>query len=436
MKKCIFIISLILVSWCIQAQNTVYVSTIVTDDTGDGSSWETAKKYISTAIATLNGNPGTIFVMAGEYVIAEELQIPAGVTILGGYSQNSIGTDTSMRNFPGVNSHWQDNTYCSIIEGDGTFRIATVNGTLDGCIVSNGYSSTMGGGLLIDGGIARYCVIMGCDAIAEEDATAEGGGAYIRNNGTLLNCVVTECRGDNGSAVSGEDGSLINNTITRNWPSQCGTVKDFEGNIYHTVRLGEQCWMRENLRTEHYADGTVIPTSSTTSDYDPYVYKNSSWSYEYGYLYNWPAVMNGAEQSDSNPSGVQGICPNGWHVPSATEWQQMMDFVTSIPHYRCGDGTYNIAKALSSRTGWNNTYSNCTPGMAQMSNNATRFTALPTGYYYGSWTSKGYYAYFWSSSSSGSSPRRFSCEYGSIGVWLSDNSRYYGYAVRCVKDEE
>ncbi|MBQ4231137.1 MAG: hypothetical protein II671_06260, partial [Salinivirgaceae bacterium] len=133
--------------------------------------------------------------------------------------------------------------------------------------------------------------------MADDNTTAEGGGAYIRNNGTLINCVVTECRGDNGSAVSGEDGSLINNTITRNWPTQCGTVTDYDGNVYHTVRLGEQCWMRENLRTTHYADGTAIATSSSSSTTVPYYYQNTSLNVvQYGLFYNWAAVMNGAEQ--------------------------------------------------------------------------------------------------------------------------------------------
>ena len=128
----------------VQAQTTIYVSSVVEDDSRDGSSWENAKKYIASAITALNGNPGTVFVMAGEYNTTAELQIPTGVTVMGGFSQNSIGTDTAMHNLPGVNLHWQDDSYCTIIKGNGTFRIATVNGTLEGCVVRNGFSTTMG----------------------------------------------------------------------------------------------------------------------------------------------------------------------------------------------------------------------------------------------------------------------------------------------------
>ena len=437
MRKYLFLSLLLVVVIGVHAQNAKYVSSLVANDSGDGSSWATAKKYISSAINALGSGGGTVFVMAGEYDITEELQIPAGVSILGGYSQISQGSDTSMRNLPGVNSNWQDNTYCTIIKGDATFRIATVSGLLDGCVIRNGYSTTMGGGVLIDGGIVRYCVLMGCDAIAEDDASAEGGGAYIRNNGTLINCVVTECRGDNGSAVSGEDGSLINNTITRNWPSQCGTVKDYEGNVYHTVRLGNQCWMRENLRTTHYADGTQIITSSGTSTTTPYYYQyNSATLTEYGLYYNWPAVMNGAGSSDANPSGVQGICPNGWHVPSVAEWEEMIDFVSSMPNYRCGTGANTIAKALASRTGWSNSYSsNCTPGTNPAANNATRFTAVPAGYTSGS--SRGYDAYFTTATTyNNNSNRIFYIDYGRDYVTMDYWGKGNAFSVRCVKDEE
>lgn len=440
MRRYLLLVLGVLLCAAVQAQTTVYVSSVVENDSGDGSSWGNAKKYIASALTLLNGNPGTIFVMAGEYNISAELQIPTGVTVLGGYSQNSIGTDTAMRNLPGVNSHWHDNSYCTIIKGDGTHRIATVNGTLDGCVVRDGFSSTKGGGVMIDGGTVRYCVVMGCDAIDEVDATAEGGGAYIRNNGTLINCVVTECRGDNGSAVSGLDGSIINNTITRNWPSQCGTVKDYEGNVYHTVRIGNQCWMRENLRTTHYADGTALVTISGTSSSVPYYYQNTSLDLvQYGLLYNWPAVMNGAEQTNANPSGVQGICPNGWHVPSMAEWEEMCTFVATMPSYCCNGNAGSTAKALASRVGWCGNSSYCTPGNNQSLNNASRFNAMPAGYKdYGSYYSSSCSRAFFSSTTEYNSYSEYYgyIDYYGSGPGSNSMDKGYGMSVRCILDEE
>ena len=85
-------------------------------------------------------------------------------------------------------------------------------------------------------------------------------------------------------------------------------VTDADGNQYNTVVLGNQVWMAENLRTTHYADGTTIPEGEYgyghTSDTDPYWYAPADGYNvsQHGYLYNWPAVMHGAESSTANPS--------------------------------------------------------------------------------------------------------------------------------------
>ena len=165
------------------------------------------------------------------------------------------------------------------------------------------------------------------------------------------------------------------------------SVTDVDGNVYNTVQIGSQCWMKENLRTTRYADETEIPVGSTTSYTEPYRYApnyDDSIVPFYGYLYNWAAVMHGAASSDDNPSGVQGICPDGWHVPSDAEWTQLTDYVSRQSENVCIDtigGSY-IAKALASNTGWNNySYSTCAVGYNRSSNNATGFGALPAGYY-------------------------------------------------------
>ena len=97
-------------------------------------------------------------------------------------------------------------------------------------------------------------------------------------------------------------------------------ITDFDNNIYNTVQIGNQCWMRENLRTTHYANGdTILEGGELLSESQPYRYtphNDVNTISTYGYRYNWNAVMHGANSSETNPSGVQGICPDGWHVPS------------------------------------------------------------------------------------------------------------------------
>ena len=432
----------------LHAQN-VYVASSAADDNGAGTSWETAKKTIAAGLAQAGAN-GTVFVKAGAYSTDAELIIPQGKTVLGGYNPASTGTDTSQRRLPGANLHWADTNWCTIITGAGGFRIATVNGTLDGCVVRNGYTSTYGGGVLIDGAnaVVRYCILKECDAYNEDtDGTpAEGGGAYVRIGGTLLNSVVTECRGDKGAGVAGGNGSLISNTITRNRPTDCGVVADYDGNLYHTVVIGEQCWMRENLRTTRYADGTLIPEGTTCSSTDPYRYRGYVSESEHqadpsifarcGYLYNWAAVMHGAASSSANPSGVQGICPTGWHVPSRSEWDQLIDYVRSVPRYWCNGNSNSYGKALAAKTLWSSHSNACNVGWQPSDNNASLFGIYAVGYfntsnYYSDWKSQ---AVFWTSTQSGGSAyyRYMYYHYSSMNSSTIDQRN--GFSVRCVKD--
>ena len=87
------------------------------------------------------------------------------------------------------------------------------------------------------------------------------------------------------------------------------------------------------------------------------------------------------EVTETNPSGVQGICPDGWHVPSIAEWQQLSDYVSSVYAYRCDERESYIAKALASATDWGitNTTFDCAIGNNTEANNATGFSALPAG---------------------------------------------------------
>ncbi len=179
------------------------------------------------------------------------------------------------------------------------------------------------------------------------------------------------------------------------------TVSDIDGNVYNTVKIGQQCWMKENLRVTHYPDGrdiflnhrcvdmgayqscgSLIPCTGDTAYRYP-VFSTYSAVEQHGYLYNWPAAVNGSSGSNSNPSGVQGICPNGWHIPSYAEWEQLFSYVKGRSEYVCGDSSANIAKALASQEEWSTsgifTDDSCFIGLYKDQNNATGFSALPSG---------------------------------------------------------
>ena len=226
--------------------------------------------------------------------------------------------------------------------------------------------------------------------------------------------------------------------LTTDEPSQ--PVTDIDGNVYKTVKLGNQVWMAQNLRTTRYADGRKIPLGTTESFDDAYRYypnNNRANVSKYGYLYNWAAVMNGSASSEANPSGVQGICPNGWHVPSDAEWAELTNYVKSQSQsqYVCGDYTGNIAKALASETGWNSSTYNCDVGNNPSANNATGFSARPAGGYFGDYSGFGYCAYFWSATQSDS----YDAYDRSLYYYYAYVNRYNynkssGYSVRCVRN--
>ena len=238
--------------------------------------------------------------------------------------------------------------------------------------------------------------------------------------------------------VTTNAGTVYGNTVTfttQSDTSACGTatITDRDGNSYPTVKIGNQCWMKENLRTKHYADGTGILSGSTYSGTVAYYYTPANG---YGLLYNWPAVMHGASTSSTNPSGVRGICPIGWHVPSDTEWDEMKETVRSNSAYRCNGDENNIAKALASQTGWNSSTNDCAVGNEPTANNATGFGALPAGGYYNNvYLYSGDIAHFWSATE-GASGKAW-CRYLDYDYATLDRSsvnKGYRYSVRCLRD--
>ena len=215
-------------------------------------------------------------------------------------------------------------------------------------------------------------------------------------------------------------------------------VTDVDGNSYDALKIGDQVWMKENLRTTRYANGTTIPlgtSNSTTTAYRYYPDNNSSNVSTYGYLYNWPAVMHGASSSGSNPSGVQGICPDGWHVPSDAEWTQLTDYVGSQSQCRCDGSSSCIAKALASTTGWYSYTEICAVGNNPSTNNATHFSALPAGNYYGSYTDFGCNADFWCATENSSTDAYYRyLKYYNAGVGRYCNRKNDAFSVRCLRD--
>ena len=226
-------------------------------------------------------------------------------------------------------------------------------------------------------------------------------------NGTWSITIVDSWYGDNGYitewefAINGVTNvTPVSPEITIACPG-VATVTDYDGNEYNTILIGNQCWMRENLRATHYASGDAISLSNETDPTTAHYYlpEVSDSTGIFGYLYNWKAVMGQNGSSTSNPSGVQGICPPGWHVPSEAEWIQLTNYMSSLEGYVCEDNPSNIAKALAADSLWNVSSNVCAVGNELSQNNTSGFSALPVGLAYGISIQYGTDANFWTSTS-------------------------------------
>ena len=218
-------------------------------------------------------------------------------------------------------------------------------------------------------------------------------------------------------------------------PTTCpgvASVTDYEGHIYNTVQIGEQCWTRENLYTTHYLNGTSIASSNLqVPNHDDALIPT------FGYLYTWSAVMNGATSSETNPSNVQGICPNGWHVPSYAELTQLVNYVNGVSCY-----TPCVNKALVSQEDWNiaDTQS-CVASVNPELNNKTGFSLKPAGHTYGAYNENfGVKAFLWSCTQSrieGQLPYVYDMVVDNGGAEISltrDIASSQYLSVRCVLD--
>jgi len=197
-----------------------------------------------------------------------------------------------------------------------------------------------------------------------------------------------------------------------------GTVIDIDGNVYRTIKIGNQWWMAENLKVTHYCNGDAIPNvtdNSTWSNLTTGAYCNYDNDVNnvttYGRLYNWHAV-----------NGSRNIAPTGWHVPTDAEWQTLVDYL----------GGESVAGGKMKEIGtkhWDGENIGAT--------NESGFSALPGGARQGGGTFgvMGNHTDFWTSTESSISD----AWYRTLGRYYSGvsrmtNSKQNGCSVRCMRD--
>lgn len=250
----------------------------------------------------------------------------------------------------------------------------------------------------------------------------------------ILALIISSCSDDNNSSPNNSNnnnGGGGNNSGCSGGPS---TVTDIDGNTYNVVTIGNQCWMKENLKVSKYRNGNPIPTNlsntqwQTTTSGAYAIYGNVPANDSlYGKLYNWYAV------ADPN-----GLCPTGWHVPTDSEWNILVKNLdpqadTSLNSSVQSPITGGLMKAtgdLQAGTGlWED------PNMG--ATNSSGFTGLPgsSRYFDGSFAFVGQWGYWWSSTQYSATFSRYrGLNFNAAFVNRSYDTKTNGFSVRCVRD--
>lgn len=209
-----------------------------------------------------------------------------------------------------------------------------------------------------------------------------------------------------------------------------GTVTDADGNIYQSVRIGNQVWTTENLRTTKYNDNSPIPCITDNNEWSRCTtgaycsYKNNASNVAiYGLLYNWYSVASGK------------LAPEGWRIPLASDWDTLKEAITT---QMVGYTVLNSAK-IAGRTHWAPATGVSVPGNITDSTNLYGFNALPGGMrdIDGSFIYLDTNTTWWTANpdtavAEGAQGRRLIYNYNFI--WESSFYKRCGFSIRLVRD--
>jgi uncharacterized protein (TIGR02145 family) len=190
-------------------------------------------------------------------------------------------------------------------------------------------------------------------------------------------------------------------------------VKDFDGNVYKTVKIGTRVWMAENLKVTHYRNGEPIPDIKAPKQWDLLSggarceFNNDPvYTKAFGLIYNWYTTED-----------VRNVCPAGWHIPSESEWFALVSFLA-------GENMTSVRTGKSA------------PNLIHL--NESIFKALPEGFrgYEGEFSGLGYGGGGWWSATSASQETAYyhNVNYNTAGKNRMEGRKKFGYNIRCIKD--
>ncbi len=193
------------------------------------------------------------------------------------------------------------------------------------------------------------------------------------------------------------------------------TITDIDGNVYNTVAIASQVWLKENLKTTKFKDGAAIPNVTSDSEWGSINTPGFCWydndqaanKNKYGALYNWYTVNTGK------------LCPEGWHVPTDSDWTELINEL---------GGEIVAANKLKSTTGW---YENGN------GTNESGFTGVPAGYRYSNAAFWGVTknTHWWTANEAdGTNANTVGLEYDPDEIYRDPDGKTLGFSVRCIKN--
>ncbi len=257
------------------------------------------------------------------------------------------------------------------------------------------------------------------------------------NNGTGTGIFTSNITGLSPSTVyyirayaTNSAGTAYGNQQTLTTATSSNPV-DVDGNVYTTVTIGTQVWMKENLKVSKYRNGDPIPTNldntswqNTTSGAYAIYNNDAANNTTYGKLYNWYAVVDS-----------RNLCPVGWHVPSDPEWKTLEIYlgmsVTDADIIGSRGSAQNIGgKLKSTSTLWTAPNTGAT--------NESGFSGLPGGFRYvnGTYYGIGYNGNWWSSTETSTTADAWGRDlgYNNGSSSRTNDDKQDGFSVRCLRD--
>ncbi len=304
---------------------------------------------------------------------------------------------------------------CGVCNGSGIPQgECDCDGNTEDCDGVCGGSAVIDDCEVCNGGNASQDCAGTCNGTAVEDCLGVCGGVAVEDcAGTCNGVAIVDCEGVcNGNAVADACG-------------QCGEfptcITDIDGNIYQTIQIGNQLWMKESLKVTHYNNGNLIDYSDYEDD--------SSNSEIYGRLYTGNSVID-----------ERGICPLEWHIPSDDEWKELESYLGMEEEELDLSQVYRGTNQGSQLAGNNELWLGSGGGLENNSDfGLTGFDALPSGAHYNTnnYTELHYDFYVWSGTSGGFQNQELIIRHISWGDAGIRRAPYYPdnkFAVRCIQD--